>query len=462
MVRKSLLTLCFSALALALAGQDLVYGVVDSKGRTVIPFEYQDIMPVHEPSGLYQAKKDGRWGAIDRQGNVVIPFRYAKRIVFYEDFATFKSEKGKSGVIDLRGNLLIDPEYQWISQSHGLILANYTIDSARCFDPRGRELLPWPCQYAFRFDEKMICVKRLDGKCGVIDTMHNVLMPFEYDEVWRVPDRHISLGRKNKAGKVEYSVYDTRLRKVTRNTYEEVFNFRAASPLLLPVRKDGKWGLIRPDGNDTEVLPFAYKSIHYWGLDGIALDFPGNLALLNRRGKPITPFLYYMITPSVNKKKWFFEARTNDLTEMQRIVGGEALNYDHTLTGCLNSKGKVVLPVKYKGQIAPINNNWFIHQEKDGNGTWVSGIIDGKGNVVMPYSSDWIADAVRYTDGGGDGSVRTYWPSRLPKNHVVIYRDSGCCIRDIKRNKDILSGVEEINGVSDGCYIVGKKRTDDL
>jgi len=63
------------------------YGFLDSTGKAVIPFVYDDAMDFSE--GLAAVKKDGKYGFINNKGAVVIPFQFDGPTYF---------EKGKASV----------------------------------------------------------------------------------------------------------------------------------------------------------------------------------------------------------------------------------------------------------------------------------------------------------------------------------------------------------------------------
>ncbi|MDZ7934207.1 MAG: WG repeat-containing protein [Emticicia sp.] len=48
-------------------------GTIDNAGKTIIPFEYQDISHI---STIIQAQRSNRWGVVDEKNQVIIPFIY--------------------------------------------------------------------------------------------------------------------------------------------------------------------------------------------------------------------------------------------------------------------------------------------------------------------------------------------------------------------------------------------------
>ena len=51
-------------------------GIVDNKGRTVIPCDYEWVDLDWAKEGFFLTKKDGKWGCINAENKVLIPFRY--------------------------------------------------------------------------------------------------------------------------------------------------------------------------------------------------------------------------------------------------------------------------------------------------------------------------------------------------------------------------------------------------
>lgn len=53
------------------------WGMIDSKGNTIIPFMYDEIAYRNESScPLYAVRKDNKWGFIDKNGKTIIPFEF--------------------------------------------------------------------------------------------------------------------------------------------------------------------------------------------------------------------------------------------------------------------------------------------------------------------------------------------------------------------------------------------------
>jgi hypothetical protein len=77
-----------------------VFGYVDTRGRVVIPFAYEQAeMFVH---GLAAVEKGGTWGYVDRDGTIAIPFAFDRAGPFFSGLAPV-IRGDESGFIDRTG-----------------------------------------------------------------------------------------------------------------------------------------------------------------------------------------------------------------------------------------------------------------------------------------------------------------------------------------------------------------------
>ncbi|MCL2074388.1 MAG: WG repeat-containing protein [Marinilabiliaceae bacterium] len=86
----------------------------DTKIKTVLPCEYDDIQKIYSSEDLFwSVKKDNKWGIIDLEGTITIPVQYDEiddfRIASH-GFLKVKKE-GKWGVLNFNGNPLTSCEY---------------------------------------------------------------------------------------------------------------------------------------------------------------------------------------------------------------------------------------------------------------------------------------------------------------------------------------------------------------
>ena len=112
-------------------------GIVDRKGNFIVPAVYNDLSydsSIYFPESLDQvdfilAEKDNKWGFIDIKNEIKIPFKFDNLTKFdvngysiaelkdsiYNDVNREYDKFIKSGIIDRKGNWLLNPDYDNIS-----------------------------------------------------------------------------------------------------------------------------------------------------------------------------------------------------------------------------------------------------------------------------------------------------------------------------------------------------------
>ena len=173
-------------LAAVAAGQELIpqedsngkWGFVDEQGRTVIPFQYDDVWPFCE--GLAAVELNSKYGFINKQGRTVIPFQYDDVWSFCEGLAAVELN-GKCGFIDKRGRTLIPFRYDGArSFSEGVAMMKLN-GKYGCIDKQGRTVISFQYDDVWSFSEGLAGVK-LKGKYGYIDKQGNTVIPIQYGD----------------------------------------------------------------------------------------------------------------------------------------------------------------------------------------------------------------------------------------------------------------------------------------
>lgn len=98
----------FNELGLAQVTKKRMIGFVDTTGKEVIKCKYQSVGYFKE--GLLDARYEEKWGYIDCKGNTVIPFKYEIGIWFEEGLARVAKREGDEfffGFIDKEGKEII-------------------------------------------------------------------------------------------------------------------------------------------------------------------------------------------------------------------------------------------------------------------------------------------------------------------------------------------------------------------
>lgn len=151
-------------------------GVIDDKGKVIVPYEYQSIEHYRDKKRFLVSKKVGenawRMGVLDESGKAVVPVTYdlLQRVSNNGDEDTHITQRdGKWGYVNIiSGDVLIEPKYT------GLYVDSLSTDA----------------------QGMGIALAHNGEKWGVITTSDKVLVPFEFDEIITTTSDEMQLLRK--------------------------------------------------------------------------------------------------------------------------------------------------------------------------------------------------------------------------------------------------------------------------
>lgn len=174
--------------------KDEMIGYFSGKGTEAIAPVYDlfpNIMKEGAFSGNYaKVLKGEKFGLIDRSGKTVIPFQYED----LGDVGTMIAFKkgGKWGYIDLSNKVLIAPTYEYAeSFVNGLgIVQQLTLQGA--INAKGQPVIPLEFTEVKRYDKGHYIVSR-GAKYGVFSDKGEVLVPLEYGQIRKIQDDFLLL-----------------------------------------------------------------------------------------------------------------------------------------------------------------------------------------------------------------------------------------------------------------------------
>ncbi len=223
--------------------------------------------------GLIPYKTKSGWGYCDSSKKIIISPQFEDAGLFFDGRAIVTIKKGEANykcMIDESGKYIIPPSAHWTG--HVAEFIQYSILNTHDEDGRwgiididGKMVIPYMYEgpqfngfHRYYFHSKMgdvpaFMIYTKDGKQGVVDTLNNELLPFEYAEVKNISD------------------YDT---------------LRA-----FIARKDSLYGVV---GLDRKILySFQYQSIYPVYEKGLAVAKRNNkMGVIDTLGKVIIPFKY--------------------------------------------------------------------------------------------------------------------------------------------------------------------------
>lgn len=166
-----------------------VYGCYNKLGKLIVPLEYEEIREY--VGGMARIRYKGRFGFIDNKGEILVaPF--SDDVENFSEGCALVTIKDKCGFVNLNGDWIVSPMYDSGSSfSQGLAMLSV---GGKCgyIDKTGNFVIPMKYSVARDFDAKtnLACVA-LNNKWGVIDLKGNVILPIKFDEIVITSDGYL-------------------------------------------------------------------------------------------------------------------------------------------------------------------------------------------------------------------------------------------------------------------------------
>lgn len=235
------------------------YGIISESGNLIIPCEYEDTMVL--PYRYFALKKDQKWTIANSEGDFITNQVY-DQIGNYNDKTIYISQNRKWGIINYNGDILVPFHFDeigeffdgkaqirigynigYIDEQGNEIYNISTIDdgyllyksSLRCkygiMTPNQEDItgLVFDNVHKIKFGEYKV---KKDYKWGVIGTLGNILLPFEYDTIGDYENGFIKICKDGKWGIVNDSY-----QVVIPTKYDGIGDIKNG---IVSVRK-GKW-----------------------------------------------------------------------------------------------------------------------------------------------------------------------------------------------------------------------------
>ena len=453
---------------LAVVSLDGKWGAVNTYGEVVLPIIFETLASrnaiyyvngqwyyigfgdVDLPSGFFSARLDGKWGVIDTEGRVIIPFEFDRTFINFEyEVVTVRVRESMNvyhtGLFDLatgrelvpigtysrisfiRGGFAHVTCYEGLYRREGVININ-----------TGHEVVPLTYGGVVHLSEGFSAVTRTFG-WGIINTYGEGITPFIYNNVMSFSDDIVLVRRWGLWGAIDFEgnyILTPKYNAINRvHMSPDMPEGLALVFIGDPLEWDGLWGILDVNSNEI-IVPVQHRDLwiigenlalataDYWRTrvlgeptsytliditdgreiatgtfdfsDGMLQRFHGNFAiftvgeagagywrhgLIDRAGKEILPPIYYSIRHLSDDLLII-----NDSTPIDRFC--------HRRQGRLinNTTWEEVLPWHdFIGELSNgmalinIGGSWLSPAEGSNeivDGYW--GFIDDAGQIVIP------------------------------------------------------------------------------
>ena len=384
------------------------YGLLSSEGKILVKAGYDNIRTISKD--LYIASiKDGhnmKRGVIDVNGNVCIQPGYED--IQKTEYGFILKNGNKYGYATLDYSIICEPKYASIEEvGNGfkrVSISNFWGElSYGIMDQSGKECLE-PRYISIGnindYGEAEIIAPGM--KYGTVDSNYNIIKEpskyklgtniLKYESaaeglVWIREKDTEKIGLATEEGKI---LIEPRFGKVeafvngyakvnTGYWHEEEYNDEYDQWKVIRVYVDGKWGVIDISGHT--VVPAKYSSIQIEEDGTFKVFSEGHSVRLNRAGKRIVKNVVGDYIPALKKYDWQSDFDTNGYSEV----------YYKGKVGVVNDKFQLIVPSYKSGTdndiVIPQKYDWWIDfvngkiivVDREGK----SGVINSEGNVVV-------------------------------------------------------------------------------
>jgi hypothetical protein len=321
--------------------------------------------------------KNNKYGFITFDEKIIHPFvydtiSYIKNRVWYHNYFFLEVGKNnKKGILDNIGRILLDFKYdklKWV---------NLFENKGERDDERERS------------SETFAIIVKEKGKCGLLNSGLNPILPTEFDAI-RIDGKIITspiIARKkgysivfDSKGSYQFKVECDSLRENLKLEYFEIF-------------KDGKQGVLDYKGN--LILDFIYPNVQKIEIDNLFLiQKDTDEYLVDSQGKILSDGFKKIKTIPYkweNYQKRYYYILTKD---------------HNNKVGLIDKKLKVMIPNEYDS-IEYIIDSKYIHAKKDGK----YGVLDLSNTIVIPF---------KYTDRIHYNEDRRYFDCEIDNSNFTI------------------------------------------
>lgn len=319
------------------------FGIVDYKGKELLPIQYQTVFKINKGLFVYGNRK---LGLVDRTGQILVKATFDEILPNSYGDGLIPVRKGNLwGYLDEEGNIAIDYQYHKASpiiDGKALIVKNAQSTSITLIDKEGNKLQEFPYSDK-KFDFKNAKLR----KDGFIE----ILTCGSYDDLGQC--ERIMVGLKNQEGK-----------DIFKAEFSAIPLFKDGTTLA---QKESLRGLLRETGET--LTPFDYYTIFpYQNGKALATVTGSRLVLIDEKGEELKSLGKHKI--SSLSEELIPAAKCQDCPTSET----------YPKWGYLNLKGEFAIDMKFESAkpfvegLAPVQN-------KDGK--W--GFIDAEGSLLIPY-----------------------------------------------------------------------------
>lgn len=388
----------------------------DSTDILIVPQIFDEVK--FGGNGLMEVTTGGKKGVVNAKGKVVVPIKYdgigipkynvaCDNIIVYNDIVRDGKETYVEGLYNTEGVMTIPMDkYRFIKtyddySFEGMAEANMSDGSKCVIFKNGTISEPYR---NVEIKKGGVVIVSKESRKGLINKNGDILIPFQYEDIYirKKNDNLIEVETPYQNGGRKYGIYNIKGEVVVPvGKYQSL----SIESTCIEVKQDNKKGVLNMKG--MPIVPIGkyescYESecrdnIHYY----ISVGSNGKKGVVNKNGKLVFPLGKYddysvinedIIIVSSGGKYGVIDTNGTEIIPIGKYDKlsyryGVFVNCQNGKYGILDKRGNQVLPIEYE-VIDPARHSFgmaFI--KKDGK----IGVVDYSGKIIMPLDN--------YTDG---------------------------------------------------------------
>lgn len=352
-------------------------GFVNRKGDFIVPLIYSEILEEYVDKEL-TAKYNGKWGVVDTMGRVVLPFIFdddnipIRRLGNYFRIGPVDYNNNVWGLVDSVGKVVLprDYEYFYPIRNSSAVIVSKNLNRPPKATVKLEEGLKVDLPHRYNVSEGKTSAEP-EYRYGVADGTGKWLVPLEYEFIQDdVAEGLLLVKRQGRYGLLRTSDW-------TVEFFEPDISVVDVEDGMIKVYKDSLVGFL--DSTGRQVIPCIYESADSFE-EGLSLVKKDNkYGLIDKSGRVVVPMEYKMLS---------------------KPYEGAIAACKDSLWGYIDTLGQVIVPFEYDFAFDFSKGLGVV--EKD-NRTH-KGMVDVAGNMVVPCIYDDLEN--RYSLGRGTYMAR--------------------------------------------------------
>ncbi|WP_232373967.1 WG repeat-containing protein [Leptospira chreensis] len=246
-------------------------GYIDKKGNLLGDLYFEDAFLFRNGSAL--VKQAGKFGIIDTKGKFIVPPKYDYLSPLYENWAIFKRDEHQ-GLVSNKGveKKFVHDEYEIKNTYYEGSVAFQRYEKTGMMDSNFKVIIPPNYEYLGLFHEGLVRFK-LNGKWGFLDQAGNVIIEPIYDSEYDFEEGYAVVEINN-----QYGIINKQGKYLLEPKFSSIHSF---SNGIAVVRENEKRGFINT--NAEWLVPPIFEDLNSYhdGIIGYSLN--GRWGIINVR-----------------------------------------------------------------------------------------------------------------------------------------------------------------------------------